>query len=278
MKPIARIVALVTALGLLLHAAEGDVPPSPLAETPADSQEAAEEGATAAEEDAPAAEEDDNGAGKEPEYAGDDWSLREKASYLHGWLVAIQPSKQPPAALVMQYKLDIDRFLDGMGDVLRRRETTKVDPQTARQVMMAYAEGLQKEQDQVKETNIAAGKKFMSGIAEKEGVEVTDSGLAYEVLEQGDGPKPGPEDRVQVLYTGKLLDGTVFDSTAKRNDTPAEFGVGDVIRGWTEGLQLMPVGAKYRFYIPGDLAYPQGKGNIEPYATLIFEVELLGIE
>lgn len=110
------------------------------------------------------------------------------------------------------------------------------------------------------------------------GVIVTDSGLQYEILTEGNGSKPTAESTVRVHYTGSLIDGTVFDSSVKRG-TPAEFPVGGVIKGWTEALQLMPVGSKWRLTIPHNLAYGErGAGaSIPPFATLVFEVELLDI-
>jgi FKBP-type peptidyl-prolyl cis-trans isomerase len=119
---------------------------------------------------------------------------------------------------------------------------------------------------------------FMADNRNAEGVVTTDSGLQYQVLQEGNGPRPGPTDRVTVHYTGTLLDGTVFDSSVERGQ-PISFSLNEVIPGWTEGLQLMPVGSKYRFWIPSDLAYgSRGAGNvIPPNATLMFDVELLGI-
>lgn len=113
----------------------------------------------------------------------------------------------------------------------------------------------------------------------REGVQVTESGLQYEVIKMGKGAMPTASDRVKVHYTGTLIDGTKFDSSYDRNE-PTVFGVGQVIKGWTEGLQLMPVGSTFKFFIPYELAYGErGAGaQIPPYATLIFEVELLGIE
>ena len=107
---------------------------------------------------------------------------------------------------------------------------------------------------------------------------MTDSGLQYEILTEGNGAKPTAESTVRVHYTGSLIDGTVFDSSVKRG-TPAEFPVGGVIKGWTEALQLMPVGSKWRLTIPHNLAYGErGAGtSIPPFATLVFEVELLDI-
>jgi len=127
--------------------------------------------------------------------------------------------------------------------------------------------------------NKAEGDAFLAGNRQVKGVFTTPSGLQYMVLRQGNGPRPKPSDTVRVNYEGKLLDGTVFDSSYARG-TPAEFPLGGVIPGWTEGLGLMPVGAKYRFWIPGELGYgAKGTpgGPIGPNATLVFDVELLAI-
>ncbi len=123
-----------------------------------------------------------------------------------------------------------------------------------------------------------AGNKFLEENSKKEGVKVTASGLQYRVIKEGTGAQPTATDEVTVHYTGKLLDGTVFDSSVNRGE-PATFPLNRVIPGWTEGVQLMKEGAKYEFYIPSDLAYgPNGVPNaIPPHATLIFEVELLNI-
>ena len=127
-------------------------------------------------------------------------------------------------------------------------------------------------------TNASEGDKFLLENAQKEGVQVTDSGLQYQVMTPGDGPKPAATDTVTVHYRGTLLNGTEFDSSYSRNQE-ATFGLTQVSPGWTEGLQLMPVGSKYKFFIPANLAYgPNGPPSIGPNATLIFEVELLGIK
>lgn len=126
--------------------------------------------------------------------------------------------------------------------------------------------------------NAAEGDKFLLENRVKDGVVVTDSGLQYKVLEMGDGQKPAATDRVKVHYRGTLLSGEEFDSSYARNE-PITFALDKVIPGWTEGVQLMPVGSKFMFYIPSNLAYgPAGGGPIGPNATLIFEVELLDIE
>ena len=122
------------------------------------------------------------------------------------------------------------------------------------------------------------GEAFLVANKEREGVKVTDSGLQYEVIKMGKGKKPAATDRVKVHYHGTLIDGTVFDSSVERGE-PIVFGLNQVIPGWTEGVQLMPVGSKFKFYIPQELGYgAQNAGSIPPYSTLIFEVELLGIE
>ena len=126
--------------------------------------------------------------------------------------------------------------------------------------------------------NAAEGDKFLLENRVKEGVQVTESGLQYKVIQMGDGAKPAATDRVTVHYRGKLLNGEEFDSSYSRNQ-PMTFQLDQVIPGWTEGVQLMPVGSKFMFYIPPGLAYGEnGGGPIGPNATLIFEVELLGIE
>jgi len=127
--------------------------------------------------------------------------------------------------------------------------------------------------------NKAKGEAFLAENAKKEGVTVTASGLQYEVLTQGNGKKPAATDTVKVHYQGTLIDGTEFDSSYKRGQ-PISFPLNGVIKGWTEGVALMPVGSKYKFYIPSDLAYGErGAGaKIGPDSTLIFTVELLAIE
>ena len=125
----------------------------------------------------------------------------------------------------------------------------------------------------------AKGEAYLAENAKQEGVQVTDSGLQYQVISEGDGAKPASTDQVSVHYRGTLIDGTEFDSSYARGE-PATFGLNQVIPGWTEGLQLMPVGSKYRFVIPQNLGYGErgAGGAIGPYETLIFEVELIEIK
>ncbi len=127
--------------------------------------------------------------------------------------------------------------------------------------------------------NKKAGDAFLEANKAKEGVSVTDSGLQYKIIKASDGKKPTASDSVKVHYHGTLIDGTVFDSSVERGE-PIVFGVGQVIKGWQEALQLMPVGSKWQIYVPSELAYGErGAGaKIGPNATLIFDVELLGIE
>jgi FKBP-type peptidyl-prolyl cis-trans isomerase len=127
-------------------------------------------------------------------------------------------------------------------------------------------------------TNAAEGDKFLLENRLKEGIQITESGLQYEVIEMGDGPRPAATDKVTVHYRGTLLNGEEFDSSYSRGE-PISFALNQVIPGWTEGVQLMPVGSKFMFYIPSNLAYGEaGGGPIGPNATLIFQVELLGID
>jgi FKBP-type peptidyl-prolyl cis-trans isomerase FkpA len=136
----------------------------------------------------------------------------------------------------------------------------------------------EEESKKLSETNIAEGKKFLEENKAKEGVVTTASGLQYKIITEGTGAKPKATDTVTVNYEGKLLDGTVFDSSAKHGQA-ATFPLDGVIPGWTEALQLMPQGSKWEIYIPSELAYGAGgQGPIPASATLIFEVELLEIK
>ncbi len=136
----------------------------------------------------------------------------------------------------------------------------------------------EKKNEELYGENRRQGEEFLAENKTKEGVVTTESGLQYKVIKMGKGKKPSATDRVKVHYHGTLVDGTVFDSSVNRGE-PATFGVNQVIKGWTEALQLMPVGSKWTLYIPYNLAYgAQNTGTIKPYSALIFEVELLGIE
>ena len=129
------------------------------------------------------------------------------------------------------------------------------------------------------ERQMAAGRQFLAENAKKEGVIVTPSGMQYKVLKQGDGQVPQVSDKVKVHYEGRLIDGTVFDASSKHGTEPATFQPNQVIKGWTEALTMMPVGSKWQLYIPQELAYgARQAGQIPPYSTLIFDVELVEIE
>jgi len=175
--------------------------------------------------------------------------------------------------------------LDSMVDAIRatyKGEALAMTTEEAAQVRTEYMEKRQAEQQaaaaEVGESNLVVGQKFLAENATKEGVQTTASGLQYKVETMGTGAKPVATDTVKVHYRGTLLDGTEFDSSYARNE-PISFGLNRVIAGWTEGVQLMPIGSKFMFFIAPDLAYGEGGGGpIPPNSTLIFEVELLDIE
>ena len=163
----------------------------------------------------------------------------------------------------------------GIKDVLEKNQP-QISYQEAQQVLGKFFGELEAK---IAGEAKAAGEAFLAENAKREGVKVTESGLQYEVLEATIGQKPKATDKVRVHYEGTLIDGTVFDSSYKRGES-ITFGLNQVIKGWTEGLQLMSIGSKYKLYLPYQLAYGErGAGaNIPPYAALIFTVELLGIE
>ena len=172
-------------------------------------------------------------------------------------------------------------LMQGMNDALKGQKT-QLSMEQAGQLMNAYQQKQHTvrnaESLKVSAENKKVGTAFLAENKVKPGVATTASGLQYLVEKEGTGPKPTATDRVKVLYTGRLLDGNVFDSSAERS-TPAEFGVSEVIRGWTEALQLMSVGSKWKLYIPAELAYgDRGAGqDIKPGSTLMFDVELLDV-
>ncbi|WP_299577918.1 FKBP-type peptidyl-prolyl cis-trans isomerase [uncultured Sunxiuqinia sp.] len=196
----------------------------------------------------------------------------DSASYAIGVLVGDQNKQQLESTGSADFNTEI---LVTAFEKQLKGEETKMTIEEARTFIQSY---FQKMAEAEGVANEKEGAEFLAANKEKEGVTVTESGLQYEVIEAGNGPKPTAEQQVKVHYTGTLIDGTVFDSSVERGE-PATFGVGQVIPGWTEALQLMPVGSKWKVYIPGNLAYgPRGAGaDIGPNATLIFEVELLEI-
>ena len=177
--------------------------------------------------------------------------------------------------------LVIEDFAASIIDVLQDKDL-KISNQEAQVIVNAFFQKMEEEQNVAKaKAGKAAkqeGEKFLVENAKTEGVIVTKSGLQYEVLKEGSGKKPKATDTVRCHYEGRLLDGSVFDSSYKRNE-PADFGLQQVIAGWTEGVQLMSEGAKYRFYIPYILAYGEGGAGamIPPFSTLIFDVELIKV-
>lgn len=176
--------------------------------------------------------------------------------------------------------LNTEMVLEGVNDALAGSEKlSKEEIETAMKDLDQKTRQKHQELAEKKKAEaLKAGSDFLAANAKNEGVKVTESGLQYKVLTQGEGELPGPNDRVKVHYKGTLMDGTEFDSSYSRNQ-PAVFGVGQVIKGWTEGLQLMKVGSKYSFVIPSDLAYGErATGKITPHSTLLFDVELLSIE
>lgn len=170
--------------------------------------------------------------------------------------------------------INADDFADALRAVYEDKEK-KMTYDEAKKVVQDFFTELEANAGAMNEK---LGKEFLEQNAQNEGVKVTKSGLQYLVLKEGDGAKPGPNDVVTVHYTGRLIDGTVFDSSVERGE-PATFAVGQVIPGWVEGLQLMSEGAAWRLFIPANLAYgPHGTGPIQPNSTLIFDVQLIKVE
>ena len=170
--------------------------------------------------------------------------------------------------------LQIEDFVKGLKDILGG-QTPEISYDEAKQVINDYFMKLQKEKFEI---NKKAGEEFLNINKGKAGVVTLPSGLQYQVLQKGEGPKPTASDKVKCHYHGTLINGTGFDSSVQRGE-PAVFGVSQVIPGWVEALQLMPVGSKWRLFIPSDLAYGEhGAGEaIEPNSALVFDVELLDI-
>lgn len=178
--------------------------------------------------------------------------------------------------------IDVAEFAEALESIYGDKQQ-KMTSLEAKEIINSFFTKLQEKQQAeaaaMGELNAKAGKEFLEVNGKREEVRTTASGLQYEVLEEGNGAQPKPGDSVTVHYTGKLIDGTVFDSSVDRGE-PATFGVTQVIPGWVEALQLMKAGSKWRLFIPSDLAYgPQGAGGvIGPNQTLIFDVELISVE
>lgn len=198
-------------------------------------------------------------------------SVEELASYGMGRQIGEQLQAQPFPGMHAQ------ALLDGLADVLEGLQSPYKEDQI-RTAMNEMQQRINRMQRQQASTMAAASEQFLQQNAARSEVQVTDSGLQYEVLVEGKGKRPAGNARVRVHYHGTLVDGTVFDSSVERGE-PLEFALDGVIKGWTEGLQLMAEGSKYRFTIPQQLAYgASGAGNvIAPYSALVFEVELLAV-
>ena len=178
-------------------------------------------------------------------------------------------------------ELNIDDFAQAVKDVLAGNELKVKSTEAQRIVQEYFAQQeakINKQRQEAGKVHKEAGEKYLAENAKKEGVVTLPSGLQYQVLQEGTGKKPTAKDSVKCHYEGFLIDGTVFDSSVQRGE-PAVFGLQQVIAGWTEGLQLMQEGAKYRFFIPYRLAYGEGGAgqSIPPYAALIFDVELIKV-
>ena len=177
--------------------------------------------------------------------------------------------------------LDIDDFAQAVKDVISGTPL-KVNNAEAQSLVQAFFKEQEDKQRaaaaEAGKVAKAAGESFLADNAKKEGVVVLPSGLQYQVLKEGNGKKPSATDQVKCHYEGTLIDGTIFDSSYQRNE-PATFGLNQVIAGWTEGVQLMSEGAKYRFFIPYNLAYGErgADAQIPPFAALVFDVELLKV-
>ncbi len=177
--------------------------------------------------------------------------------------------------------LNIDDFAQAIKDVIAGNPL-QVKHQDAQQIVQEYfakkEEVLNKQRAEAGKAHKEAGEKYLAENAKKDGVITLPSGLQYQVLKEGNGKKPSAKDSVKCHYEGFLIDGTVFDSSVQRGE-PAVFGLQQVIAGWTEGLQLMQEGAKYRFFIPYRLGYGEGGAgaSIPPFAALIFDVELIQV-
>lgn len=203
-------------------------------------------------------------------------TLQHKGSYIMGY--------QQGRNLKMRQldtEMDMDIFIQGFKDAIKGQ--SKIEEKDMQGIFKEFFQGvrerLEAKRKVLGEKNKAEGDQFLKENAQKEGVTGTASGLQYQVLTEGTGPKPTPTDTVTVHYTGTLIDGTEFDSSIKRGE-PAKFPLNRVIAAWTEGVQLMSVGAKYQFFCPSNLAYGErGQGtSIGPNAVLIFDIELLGFE
>ena len=201
-------------------------------------------------------------------------SVQEQVGYSFGYLMGRSNAESVK-------NLDLDAFMQGLKTAADGSKPALTDEEMAHILTQYKKQSDAKQLIELKQkatANAKIGTEFLAANAKKSGIQRTKSGLQYQVLKAGTGSSPKANSLVKVNYEGRLIDGTVFDSSIARNQ-PAEFQVSQVIQGWTEGLQLMKQGAQYRFFIPAELGYGQiGSGDaIEPNSTLIFDVELLEI-
>jgi FKBP-type peptidyl-prolyl cis-trans isomerase FklB len=193
-----------------------------------------------------------------------------RVSYGIGRQLGDQLRENPPPGI------SLDAVIAGIRDAFTGT-ASQVSPEDLNASFAVIRERMQAEAQRKAEAAAGEGKAFLAENAKREGVTTLASGLQYEVLTAGEGVKPTAEDQVRTHYHGTLIDGAVFDSSYQRGQ-PAEFPVGGVIAGWTEALQLMGVGSKWRLYVPSELAYgAQGVGSIPPHSVLVFDVELLAV-
>lgn len=202
-------------------------------------------------------------------------TAEQKASYSYGVLVADNLKRGGIDSL------DTDVIAQAIKDIIdgNKLEMSVEDAQATWQEFATAAQQAQQAKEQAGSlVNKELGAKFMADNAKKEGVVTLPNGLQYKIIKEGNGPKPGINDKVNVHYHGTLIDGTVFDSSVERGE-PITFALTRVIKGWTEILQLMPTGSKWTVYIPENLAYGANApgGAIKPYMTLIFDIELLSV-
>ena len=198
-------------------------------------------------------------------------------------IAGMEIAEQLNGRMLSGIKEELKDANDSIVDALFYRGFTDILTNDTTVMNMAKAEMLQQEKMNANrkaktEKLIKMGRDFLAENGKKAGIITTPSGLQYEVLKKGEGEVPQKTDKVKCHYEGRLIDGTVFDSSIKRGE-PAVFGLNQVIKGWTEALSLMPVGSKWRLYSPQELGYGERQaGQIPPYSTLIFDVELLSIE
>ena len=193
----------------------------------------------------------------------------DSVSYIIGHQIGTQMASSPMT------ELNVAAVANGMQDAINELDLFMNEDEAN----MLITEYMRKTEEVASEVYIVEGEKYLADNMLRKGINVTESGLQYEILVEGNGEKPTSESQVTVHYHGTLIDGTVFDSSVDRGE-PASFGVGQVIRGWTEVLQLMPTGSKWKVFIPSELAYganPRPGGAIKPHMALIFDIELISI-